>query len=92
MDFDNLFFFGPVVLSLSLVLEKHLDEIHGRRGLLDLIYPWPASGFLCALVDIPKLMISRCSFLLDLRQLWGSYCKAFQENIDNLVEAVALIT
>lgn len=37
-------------------------------------------------------MISCCSFLLDLRQLWGSYCKEFQENIDKLVEVIALIT
>lgn len=71
VDFHNLLFFDPLVLSLSLVLEMHLNEIHGRKGLLDLTDPWPASGFLCALVDIHRLMISCCSFLLDLSQLWG---------------------
>lgn len=91
MDFDTLFFFDPVVLSLSLVLEMHLNEIHGRMGLWDLIYPCTASGFPCAPADIQKLMISCCSFLLDLRQLWGFYCKAFPENIDNLVEIVAFL-
>lgn len=91
MGFDNLFFFEPVVLSLSLVLEMHWNEIHGRNepgSGLSLPCPWISllkSFFL-------KLMISCCSFLFDLTQLWGSHCKAFQEIIDNLVEAVALIT
>lgn len=58
---------------------------------LDLVYPCPALGFPCWKVYFLKLMISCCSFLFDLTQLWGSHCKAFQEIIDNSVEAVALI-
>lgn len=37
--------------NLSLVLELHLNEVHGRMNRLDLIYLWPASGFPCASVD-----------------------------------------
>lgn len=83
VDFDNLLLFDPLVLSLSFVLKIHLREIHERP-----------SGSTClsgsdlspaSLLDFLALTFtSWCSpviaFQLDLRQLWFSYCKAFEEN------------
>lgn len=96
MDFENLFLSDPVVLSLSLVPKTRLNEIHERSSgktclsgsdlspasLLDFLVQWLTFTSWCSPV---------VAFQLGLRQLWFSYCKAFEENIDSLVE-VALIT
>lgn len=91
----NYFFCDPVELSLSLLLKTHFKAIHeGPSGKTCLsgcdLSPATLLDFRAYWLTFTSWYSPVVAFQFDLRQLCFSYCKRFEENIDNSV--VTLIT